>query len=182
MTMFSDDIDVLTEENVAAWLDGMMTPEEEREFFSDCTPGSDLALLLDANDDIVDTYESMLSSGYTLPEEMILDFDLPDVPSDLIFSDTPLFDDTDEDPIFADSGLSDTDNDPANNTANSNPAADAFHNSQYQENYASDFSDISEEDNISFKESSVVEDNLNIEDTLDVENTSDIEDTPDFFF
>lgn len=180
--MFSDDIDVLTEENVAAWLDGMMTPEEEREFFSDCTPGSDLALLLDANDDIVDTYESMLTSGYTLPEEMILDFDLPDVPSNLIFSDTPLFDDTDEDPIFADPCCSDTDTDPAYNTAGSNPTTDAFQNLQYKENYASDFSDISDDDNISLKESSVVEDNLNIEDTLDVENTSDIEDTPDFFF
>lgn len=98
MNMFNDETMLLTEENLASWLDGMMSPEEEERFLAQCEDDSDLAGLLDANDDITDSYETILTEGYEIPAELISDFDLPEI----TMVETPLFDESSDDNIFND--------------------------------------------------------------------------------
>lgn len=91
-----DDITLpgITEETLASWLDDMMNPVEATEFMSRYGADPVVSEVLDANDDVVAAYESMIEDGYELPEEVAGDFDLPFVSSggDL-FSDNDLFSD-----------------------------------------------------------------------------------------
>lgn len=66
----------------AAWLDGMLSPKEEETFNEMLSSNSDLRELLDANDLVDETYEQMMDEGYELPDEFLMNFDIPHVDGD----------------------------------------------------------------------------------------------------
>lgn len=69
-----------SEEQFAAWLDGTMSPDEEQLFMQECASNPDMQLLLDANDNIDDSFEEMVANGYEVPEELYADdFQLPEI-------------------------------------------------------------------------------------------------------
>ena len=69
----------VSEETFAAWLDGMLSPEEEREFMNECAHNAEIQELLDANDQVEDSYEHLMDNGYELPDELNGDFHIPDI-------------------------------------------------------------------------------------------------------
>ncbi len=69
----------VTEEQFAAWLDGMLTPEEEQRFLMLCANDEAFQEICDANDSVGDDYENMMEEGYFLPGEMMEDFALPEI-------------------------------------------------------------------------------------------------------
>lgn len=69
----------VSEETFAAWLDGMLSPEEEREFMNECAHNAEIQELLDANDQVEDSYEHMMDNGYELPDELNGDFHIPEI-------------------------------------------------------------------------------------------------------
>ena len=68
-----------SEETFAAWLDGMLSPEEEREFMNECAHNAEIQELLDANDQVEDSYEHLMDNGYELPDELNGDFHIPEI-------------------------------------------------------------------------------------------------------
>ena len=69
-----------SEEQFAAWLDGTMSPDEEQLFMQECASNPDMQSLLDANDNIDDSFEEMIANGYEMPEELYADsFLLPEI-------------------------------------------------------------------------------------------------------
>lgn len=68
---------LVTEENFAAWLDGTLSPDEESLFLEKNSNNKDFQELLDANDQVDESYETMVEDGYELPEEFKTDFDIP---------------------------------------------------------------------------------------------------------
>lgn len=69
-----------SEEQFAAWLDGTMSPDQQQLFMQECASNPDMQLLLDANDNIDDSFEEMVANGYELPEELYADdFQLPEI-------------------------------------------------------------------------------------------------------
>lgn len=69
----------VSEETFAAWLDGMLSPEEEREFMNECAHNAEIQELLDANDQVEDSYEHLMDNGYELPDELNGDFHIPEI-------------------------------------------------------------------------------------------------------
>lgn len=69
----------VNEEQFAAWLDGTMSLDEEQLFMQECASKPDMQMLFDANDNIDDTYEDMVSNGYEMPDELTTDFSLPEI-------------------------------------------------------------------------------------------------------
>ena len=69
----------VSEETFAAWLDGMLSPEEEREFMNECAHNAEFQELLDANDQVEDSYEHLMDNGYELPDELNGDFHIPEI-------------------------------------------------------------------------------------------------------
>lgn len=69
------------ENTMAAWLDGMLSPEESDAFMRQCATDPMMQEILDANDDVEDTFESMIEIGYDLPEELNGDFEIPQIGS-----------------------------------------------------------------------------------------------------
>lgn len=67
------------QETFAAWLDGMLPPAEEDAFKELFSTNSELQDLLDANDQIDENFEQMIDDGYELPEEFLVDFELPQI-------------------------------------------------------------------------------------------------------
>lgn len=65
------------ENTLASWLDGAMDPSEEGAFLDICSRNEVLQEVMDANDQIEETYEEMVENGYELPYEMYGDFDIP---------------------------------------------------------------------------------------------------------
>lgn len=72
----------VNEETLAAWLDGMLSPEESEAFVSSLESDGILSALLDDYDDIMESYESLIVDGYDLPEEFQDSFPFP-LPVDL---------------------------------------------------------------------------------------------------
>ena len=70
------------QETFAAWLDGMLPSDDEDAFNSLFSTNMDLQELLDANDQIDESFEQMIDNGYELPEELSMDFELPQIDSD----------------------------------------------------------------------------------------------------
>lgn len=69
-----------SEEQFAAWLDGTMSPDEEQLFMQECASNPDMQSLLDANDNIDDSFEEMIANGYEMSEELYADsFQLPEI-------------------------------------------------------------------------------------------------------
>lgn len=80
----------ISEETVASWIDGTMTPEQEAEFMQGLAQDEDLTEILDSLDDVEASFETLIEDGYELPEEIMYDdFDLPDVamPADVVMFD-----------------------------------------------------------------------------------------------
>lgn len=74
-----DDIVDISEELIAAWLDGNLSPEEDSEFMAMLSSNSQLAEVMDAYDEIESDYEHLIEDGYEIPEELNLDFQLPSI-------------------------------------------------------------------------------------------------------
>lgn len=70
-------INNVSEETFAAWLDGMLSPEEESDLLREMAGNEELQEILDANDQVEETFEEMVENGYELPEELDEDFALP---------------------------------------------------------------------------------------------------------
>lgn len=89
----------ISEENVASWIDGTMTPEQEAEFMQGLAEDSDLTEILDSLDDVEASFETLIEDGYELPEEIMYgDFELPDV---AMPEDVDMFNDDIDDDIEA---------------------------------------------------------------------------------
>lgn len=69
----------VSEETIAAWLDGMLSAEDESLFLEECTNNADIQELLDANDQVDESFEEMIENGYELPDEFRSDFDIPKI-------------------------------------------------------------------------------------------------------
>lgn len=67
------------QEAFAAWLDGMLPPDDEDAFNNLFSDSQELQELLDANDQISETFEQIVADGYELPEELLMDFDIPQI-------------------------------------------------------------------------------------------------------
>ena len=92
----------VSEEQFAAWLDGTMSPDEEQLFMQECASNPDMQFLLDANDNIDDSFEEMVANGYEVPEELYADdFQLPEIGD---------FDDVDDHVFDFDDQIADVDN------------------------------------------------------------------------
>lgn len=101
-----------SEEQFAAWLDGTMSPDEEQLFMQECASNPDMQSLLDANDNIDDSFEEMIANGYEMPEELYADsFQLPEIGD---------FDDVDDHVFGFDDQIADDDD-----VANSDDITDA---------------------------------------------------------
>ncbi|MGM9688128.1 MAG: hypothetical protein ACI3YD_03685 [Alloprevotella sp.] len=120
-----DAFQTVDEQTFAAWADGKLTPQEEQAFMAELDDNPGLAELFEAYDQIEADYEQMVEQGYTLPEELQHDFDLPEVSLPLGYG--PVFDDDaepepydyypDEGP-HPDAGHSDADDPQADDTDN----------------------------------------------------------------
>lgn len=98
-----------SEETFAAWLDGMLSPEEEKTFVEVCASNADMQEILDANDAVDYVYEDIVGNGYDLPECLLVDFELPYLASsDLEYGDVAEYDDAFELYVDEDSDSSDT--------------------------------------------------------------------------
>lgn len=68
------------ENMLAAWLDGTLPPEEDAAYTEYAGSDPQMQEMLDASDDIGDSYDDMLENGYEMPAELDGDFDIPEVP------------------------------------------------------------------------------------------------------
>lgn len=73
---------LVSEETFAAWLDGTLSAEEESRFLEASANSSEIQDLLDANDQVDESFEDMIDNGYELPEEFNTDFELPEIYND----------------------------------------------------------------------------------------------------
>lgn len=69
----------VSEEMFAAWLDGTLSVEDESRFLEVSAKSTEIQELLDANDQVDESFEGMIENGYELPEEFNTDFELPDI-------------------------------------------------------------------------------------------------------
>ncbi len=69
----------VSEETFAAWLDGTLSAEDERLFLEASAGNTELQELLDANDQIDESFENIIENGYELPDEFETEFDLPEI-------------------------------------------------------------------------------------------------------
>lgn len=67
------------ENTFSSWLDGTLSAEEETAFMDFCASNPEMQEIMDANDQIDETYESVVVDGYELPTEMMDDFIIPQV-------------------------------------------------------------------------------------------------------
>lgn len=70
----------VSEELLAAWLDGNVTPAQDAYITQMCAVDPALQDIMDANDDVETTYEELLDNGFELPYELTTEFILPEVP------------------------------------------------------------------------------------------------------
>lgn len=69
----------VSEETFAAWLDGTLSAEDEILFLEACATNREVQELLDANDQVDESFENLIENGYELPEVLQADFELPDI-------------------------------------------------------------------------------------------------------
>ena len=67
------------ENTFSAWLDGTLSQEEEKSFMDFCASNSDMQEIMEANDQLDETYESIVEDGYELPQEILDDFFIPQI-------------------------------------------------------------------------------------------------------
>lgn len=67
------------ENTFSAWLDGTLSQEEEKSFMDFCASNSDMQEIMEANDQLDETYESIVEDGDELPQEILDDFVIPQI-------------------------------------------------------------------------------------------------------
>lgn len=65
------------ENTFSSWLDGTLSPEEEAAFMIFCASTPEMQEIMEANDQLDETYEALVENGYELPAEMMDDFIFP---------------------------------------------------------------------------------------------------------
>ena len=74
------------ENTFSSWLDGTLSPEEEAAFMNFCASNLEMQEIMEANDQLDETYEMLVEDGYELPAEMMDDFIFPQVENNEVYS------------------------------------------------------------------------------------------------
>ena len=74
------------ENTFSSWLDGTLSPEEEAAFMIFCASNLEMQEIMEANDQLDETYEALVEDGYELPAEMMDDFIFPQVENNEVYS------------------------------------------------------------------------------------------------
>lgn len=74
------------ENTFSSWLDGTLSPEEEAAFMIFCASIPEMQEIMEANDQLDETYEALVEDGYELPAEMMDDFIFPQVENNDVYS------------------------------------------------------------------------------------------------
>lgn len=74
------------ENTFSSWLDGTLSPEEEAAFMFFCASTPEMQEIMEANDQLDETYETLVENGYELPAEMMDGFILPQVEANDVYS------------------------------------------------------------------------------------------------
>ena len=74
------------ENTFSSWLDGTLSPEEETAFMDFCASNPEMQEIMEANDQLEETYETLVEDGYELPEEMMDGFIFPQVEDNDVYS------------------------------------------------------------------------------------------------
>ena len=74
------------ENTFSSWLDGTLSPEEEAAFMIFCASTPEMQEIMEANDQLDETYEALVEDGYELPAEMMDDFIFPHVENNEVYS------------------------------------------------------------------------------------------------
>lgn len=74
------------ENTFSSWLDGTLSPEEEATFMIFCASTPEMQEIMEANDQLDETYEALVENGYELPAEMMDDFIFPQVEDNDVYS------------------------------------------------------------------------------------------------
>lgn len=74
------------ENTFSSWLDGTLSPEEEAAFMNFCASNPEMQEIMEANDQLDETYETLVEDGYELPEEMMDGFIFPQVENNDVYS------------------------------------------------------------------------------------------------
>lgn len=85
----------VSEELIAAWLDGNVTHEQDAYISQMCAVDPALQDIMDANDDVEATYDELLANGIELPYELTTDFDLPHI-EDNVYSEILPYDENED--------------------------------------------------------------------------------------
>lgn len=78
------------ENTFSSWLDGTLSPEEEAAFMIFCASTPEMQEIMEANDQLDETYEALVEDGYELPAEMMDDFIFPQVENNDVYSNDEL--------------------------------------------------------------------------------------------
>lgn len=70
------------ENTFSSWLDGTLSPEEEIAFMDFCASNPEMQEIMEANDQLDETYETLVEEGYELPTDIMADFIIPQVGDD----------------------------------------------------------------------------------------------------
>ena len=70
------------ENTFSSWLDGTLSPEEETAFMDFCASNPEMQEIMEANDQLDETYETLVEEGYELPTDIMTDFIIPQVGDD----------------------------------------------------------------------------------------------------
>lgn len=70
------------ENTFSSWLDGTLSPEEETAFMDFCASNPEMQEIMEANDQLDETYEALVEEGYELPTDIMTDFIIPQVVDD----------------------------------------------------------------------------------------------------
>ena len=74
------------ENTFSSWLDGTLSPEEEAAFMNFCASNLEMQEIMEAYDQLDETYEMLVEDGYELPEEMMDGFIFPQVEDNDVYS------------------------------------------------------------------------------------------------
>ena len=109
------------ENTFSSWLDGTLSPEEEAAFMIFCASTPEMQEIMEANDQLDETYEALVEDGYELPAEMMDDFIFPQVENNEVYSYDEL------------SNVEDADNDNYDLSAHVSDGGDYEHDESYDD-------------------------------------------------
>ena len=70
------------ENTFSSWLAGTLSPEEDTAFIAFCASNPEMQEIMEANDQLDETYEALVEEGYELPTDIMTDFIIPQVGDD----------------------------------------------------------------------------------------------------